>query len=114
MINYHNRRFVSVENTANGEVSSKTVFTYKQDGQILSAAYEGGEIVKGTLIGLVKEDGTLEFKYNHVNVNNEIRGGHCFSKPEILADGRIRLHEQWQWFDRDQTEGESIIEEMVK
>ncbi|WP_191561235.1 n-acetylglutamate synthase [Metabacillus idriensis] len=113
MINYNNRRFVSVENTANGEVSSETFFTYKQEGQILSAVYQGGEIVKGTLIGIVKADGTLEFKYNHVNVKDEIRGGHCFSKPEVLSDGRIRLHENWKWFDRDQTEGESVIDEVL-
>ena len=67
VINYDDRKFVSVENTANGEVSSKTFFEYKQEGNILSATYSGGEIVKGTLIGIVNEDGSLQFRYNHVN-----------------------------------------------
>jgi hypothetical protein len=112
MINYNGRTFVSTENTANGEVSSKTFFEYKQDGNILSAAYSGGEIKKGTLIGIVKEDGSLTFRYNHVNVQNEIRGGQCTSTPEILHDGRIRLHENWEWLGHDQSEGESIVEEV--
>jgi hypothetical protein len=112
LINYNGLKFVSVENKANGEVSSKTFFEYKQEGNILSATYSGGEIVKGTLIGIVKENGSLHFRYNHVNVRNEIRGGQCFSTPETLPDGRIRLHEKWKWTDTDQSEGDSIIEEV--
>jgi hypothetical protein len=113
MINYDGRIFVSIENTTNGEVSSKTYFEYKQEGNILSATYSGGEIMKGTLIGIVKEDGSLTFRYNHVNVQHAIRGGQCTSIPEILSDGRIRLHERWKWLDREQSEGESIVEEVI-
>ncbi|PRX79023.1 hypothetical protein B0G93_102386 [Bacillus sp. V-88] len=113
MINYDGRTFVSIENTANGEVSSKTVFEYKQEGKILSATYSGGDITKGTLIGIVKDDGSLVFRYNHVNVNHEIRGGQCTSVPEILKDGRIRLHEKWKWMDREQSVGESVVEELM-
>ncbi|MEK5064678.1 n-acetylglutamate synthase [Cytobacillus sp. FSL R5-0596] len=111
-MNYNGRTFVSVQNTDNGEVSSKTLFHYKQEGNIISAAYGGGEIIQGTLIGIVNEDGCLEFRYNHVNNKNQLRGGKCLSTPEILADGRIRLHEKWQWQDAEGTEGHSIIEEV--
>ncbi len=113
MIDYNGRKFVSVENTDNGEVSSKTFFEYKQEGTIISATYSGGQIIKGTLIGIVKENSCLEFRYNHVNVENEIRGGKCFSTPEILPDGRIRLYENWKWLDAETTEGRSIIEEVI-
>ncbi|WP_026693048.1 hypothetical protein [Peribacillus kribbensis] len=112
MINYDGRKFVSVENTSNGEVSAQTFFEYKQEGNILSAAYSGGEIVKGTLIGIVHENGSLQFRYNHVNTRNEIRGGVCTSTPEMLPDGRIRLSEKWRWTDDNQSEGESVIEEI--
>jgi len=113
MVNYNGKRFVSIANTDNGEVSSKTYFDYKQEGNILSGMYSGGEIVKGTLIGLVDDNGCLNFRYNHVNTKNEIRGGQCYSTPESLPDGRIRLHESWQWLDSDQTEGKSTIEEVI-
>lgn len=113
MINYDGRKFVSIENTSNGEVSSKTFFEYRQEGSILSATYSGGEIVKGILIGIVQEDGCLQFRYNHVNTKNEIRGGQCDSTPEILPDGRIKLHESWKWLDRDKSEGKSVVEEVL-
>lgn len=113
MINYNGRKFFLIENTENGEVSSQTFFEYKQEGHIISATYSGGEIVQGTLIGIVKYDGSLEFRYNHVNSQDEIRGGKCVSTPKILPDGRIRLYENWQWLDDEATEGSSIIEEVV-
>jgi hypothetical protein len=114
MINYNGRTFASIENTENGEVSSQTLFKYRQEGQIISATYSGGEIVQGTLIGIVKEDGSLEFRYNHVNNKDEIRGGKCVSTPKILPDGRIRLYEDWEWLDAENTEGSSIIEEVFE
>ncbi|WP_461610802.1 n-acetylglutamate synthase [Cytobacillus kochii] len=114
MINYNGKKFVSIENTNNGEVSDQTYFDYSQEGNILSASYYGGQIRKGTLIGIVKEDGSLLFNYNHVNIKDEVRGGTCSSMPEYLPDGRMRLHEQWRWNDADQTEGQSVIEEMKK
>lgn len=113
MVNYNGRKFVSIENTENGEVSSQTFFDYKQEGHIISATYSGGEIVKGTLIGIVREDGCLEFRYNHVNTKDEIRGGKCVSTPEIMSDGRIKLFEKWKWLDAEATEGSSIIEEVL-
>ncbi|WP_217269743.1 n-acetylglutamate synthase [Neobacillus endophyticus] len=103
--------FASIENTANGEVSLKTTFQYKQEGNMITATYSGGSIVKGFLIGMAKEDGYLEFKYNHVNTNNKIRG-ECVSTPEVLGDGQIRLYEKWIWIDAEGSEGNSIIEEV--
>lgn len=111
MINYNNRKFSSVENTDNGEVSSNTYFYYKQEGNILYADYEGGSVVKGKLIGIVHNDDSLEFRYNHVNTNDEIRGGKCKSTPKIVG-GKIELHEKWQWLDSEQTEGASLIREI--
>ncbi|SDI35890.1 YD repeat-containing protein [Alteribacillus persepolensis] len=112
MINYNRRTFVSKSNTDNGEVSSQTYFQYSQEENILTATYSGGEIVEGRLIGIVNADGSLRFRYNHVNISHELRGGECHSIPEILHNGKIRLHENWRWLDKDQTKGISIVEEM--
>lgn len=38
--------------------------------------------------------------------------GKCTSKPEILENGKIRLHENWEWTSNDKTKGKSIIEEI--
>lgn len=111
-LNYHDRYFQSIENSPNGEVSGKTVFHYRQEGQILWATYSGGSIIFGTITGKVFETGELEFSYQHVNTHGEIMTGKCKSIPHILEDGRIRLSEEWQWTCKDFSKGHSIVEEM--
>lgn len=112
MINYNNKKFVSVSNTKNGMVSEATMFAYSQEDDVIWADYSGGDILKGHLIGTVDADGQLDFVYHHLTQKKEIQTGKCFSTPEILQDGRIRLVEQWQWTSGDQSKGESIIEEI--
>ncbi len=110
-MNYQNKKFRAVSNTPNGEVSGDTVFHYQQTGNIVTAKYSGGGIVNGHLIALVEEQGNLDMRYHHVNVQGELQTGICFSKPEVLPDGRIRLHETWQWTSGDCSKGSSVVEE---
>jgi hypothetical protein len=111
MINYNNKIFKPVSNTENGETSNETTFLYKQDGNILTSQYAGGKIIAGHLIGLVDNQGNIEMRYHQVNEKGELMTGICTSKPEILENGKIRLHEIWQWTSGDQSKGNSIIEE---
>ena len=111
-INYHNKKFRPVSNSENGETSAETIFHYRQDSNILTSEYSGGKIKKGLLIGLVDEDGKIEMRYAQVNEQNELMTGVCISVPEILPDGKIRLHESWQWTAGDFSKGNSIIEEI--
>lgn len=112
MINYNDKSFRPVSNSENGETSSETIFHYKQEGNILTSEYSGGRIVKGLLIGLVNENGKIEMRYSQVNDQGELMTGICTSTPEILANGKIRLHERWQWTSGDMSSGESVIEEI--
>ncbi len=111
-INYDNRKFAPVKNSKTGEVSSETVFHYHQKGDLVWAEYAGSAIVFGTLIAKCDEDGNLDMRYQHLNTNGDLMAGICKSTPEILADGRIRLHEKWQWTSGNFSKGESIIEEI--
>ncbi|MEH0157423.1 n-acetylglutamate synthase [Limibacter armeniacum] len=111
-INYHNKRFRPVSNTENGETSEETIFHYKQEGNVLTSEYSGGQIVKGHLIGLVSEEGEINMRYHQVNAKGELMTGICYSKPEVLPNGKIRLFEKWRWTSADMSEGESIIEEI--
>ena len=88
------------------------MFHYKQEGNILTASYQGGKIVCGHLLGLVNEKGEISMCYHQINEKGELMTGKCQSKPEILANGKIRLHETWVWTSGDCSEGESIIEEI--
>lgn len=112
MINYNQKKFRSVNNTENGEVSADTIFHYQQEGHLVTATYTGGEILKGNIIGKVDEQGIIEMRYQHLNQQMEFKTGQCISTPEMLPNGKIRLHEKWQWTSGDRSEGESVIEEV--
>lgn len=111
-IDYDNRKFVSVNNSASGEVSAETVFYYRQKNDLVWAEYQGGEIVFGSLIAKTDNQGNLEMRYQHLNTKGELMTGKCSSSPEILSDGRIRLYEKWRWTSGDLSSGESVIEEV--
>jgi hypothetical protein len=111
-ISYNGRVFRSVSNTTNGEVSSETLFSYRHENAIVWATYAGGGISFGTLIAVVNDDDSLEMRYQHVNAQGELMTGRCRSVPEMLSDGRIRLHESWQWTCGDCSSGQSVVEEV--
>lgn len=108
-INYDGKIFVPKINTANGEVDSQTVFLYHQKGNTLWAEYKGGEIIKGNIIGTVAENGELDFYYQHININQQVRVGVCHSVPCALDNGKIQLAEEWQWLNGDKSKGSSVI-----
>ncbi len=112
MINYNSKIFRPVSNTENGETTSETVFRYKQDGNVLTSEYSGGKIIKGHLIGLVDGKGNIDMRYHQVNEKGRLMTGKCISKPEILENGKIRLHENWEWTSGNKSKGQSIIEEV--
>jgi hypothetical protein len=113
MINYDARIFRSVANSDGGDVGNETVFHYHQRDDIVWATYDGGSVTLGTLLAKVDSSGALDMRYHHVAADGTFKSGRCRSRPEILADGRIRLHEQWQWTDGASGEGASIIEEVA-
>ena len=111
-MNYNDKKFRPISNTENGETSSETLFHYKQVGNILTSEYSGGKIKNGHLIGLVDAGGKIEMCYHQVNDQDELMTGICISTPEILENGKIRLHENWEWTSGDYSKGNSIIEEV--
>ncbi len=111
-INYNNKVFKPISTSENGETSMETVFHYKQSGAILNSKYSGGTIKIGHLLGLVDENGNIDMRYHQVNTKGELMTGICTSKPEILKNGKIRLHENWQWTSGNKSSGKSILEEI--
>lgn len=110
-INYNGRHFVPKSNTENGEVDEKTIFHYFQDKDTFWAEYSGGDVEKGFMIGKVASNGELDFHYQHMNKDDQMRIGKCHSIPHILGNGKIELHEKWQWLNGDMSCGESVIVE---
>jgi hypothetical protein len=113
MFDYEGRIFRCVTTTnRSGEVNEETIFHYHQDQDIVWAEYSGGLILRGMLIARVDEGGTLDLRFQHINNLGELRTGIVRSMPEILADGRYRLLERWQWTSGNHPNGESILEEI--
>ena len=71
-------------------------------------------LVFGTLLAKVDASGDLDMRYQHISVDGNFKSGRCHSRPESLADGRLRLHERWQWTDGAEGNGVSIIEEVSR
>ncbi len=111
MYNYEGKTFKSINHSANGETVEGSLFFYRQKGNIVTCEYESPNVVYGQLMALVGEDGSLDMRYHQVNKKGEIRTGHCFSRPEQMKNGKLRLHEKWEWTSGDYSEGSSIIEE---
>jgi hypothetical protein len=112
LINYNNKNFRPITSSENSETTSETIFLYKQNGNILTSTYKGGQIVQGHLIGLVDADGVINMRYHQINNKGELMSGICISKPEIDANGKVKLHESWEWTSGDKSKGTSILEEI--
>lgn len=60
----------------------------------------------------MQEDQSLDARYQHVNEKGELMTGRCRSTPVVLEDGRVKLLEKWKWTSGDESEGESVVEEV--
>lgn len=110
-VNYDGRIFKPVQSTENSETSNETIFRYQQHENILTSTYLGGRIKFGHLLGIVNEDGSIDMQYHQVNDRGELMTGTCHSTPEVMANGKLRLHEAWQWTSGDLSTGNSVLEE---
>lgn len=109
-MNYDGRTFRPI-GTSGGDVGAETRFDYHQHGEVVWATYAGGAIRFGTLLARVAPDGVLDMRYQQVAIDGTIKTGRCRSTPEILPDGRLRLHEVWEWTEGGSGAGTSQIEE---
>ncbi len=110
-INYNGKIFIPQSNTENGEVDGETIFRYFQENDLFWADYSGGDVLKGHMIGTVDKNGELDFHYQHLNKDRQVRIGQCHSIPCIMDNGKIALQEKWQWLNGDLSSGESVVVE---
>ena len=110
-IDYDGRRFSPAGPGAEHE--SGRVAEYRQQQDLLWGEFSGGQARRGSLTGTCTEDGVLDFAYCLVLDSGEIISGRCHSTPTVLADGRIRLDEQWERFEPHAASGTSALEEVL-
>ena len=49
-LDFNNKAFSLIENSKNGKVNTETIFTFSQDGNLVTADYHGGSIRYGKII----------------------------------------------------------------
>jgi hypothetical protein len=110
---YDCRVFELTINTENGTCTPGTRFFYRQQGTRVWATYEGEGARFGTLVAVSDAAGRLTSTYQHLDAAGSLRNGRCRTRPERLADGRLRLHEEWQWIDDpSQQLGYTVLDEV--
>lgn len=111
-MHYGGRLFRPVDTSDTSQTSADTIFKYEQAGNLVTAAYSGGDIRFGQIIGRVDKNGILHMRYQHMDRRGGLMTGKCKTTPERLPSGKLRLHEAWQWTCGDESKGASILEEI--
>jgi hypothetical protein len=96
---------------SSGVVSAETVVAFEQRGDVVSAAYRGGRVLAGYLVGRLAGQ-RLRFRYVQTDVDGALDAGVSDAVVERLPDGRHRLTEHFQWTTRPES-GTNVFEEMI-
>jgi hypothetical protein len=111
-VSYHGRKFAVRANAASADCTPETSFHYRQSGSRVWATYQGGSVRFGSLVAVTDASGGLDMRYHHVDRSDTLRTGVCYSRPEFLEGGRLRIHETWHRTS-DVLNGQSILEEIA-
>ena len=109
--NFNNKRFILLENSKNGKVNSDTVFDYQQDGNLVTADYQGGTVKYGKIIARL-EGAELNMLYQCLTMDNELKAGKALAKITLNKHNKMRLKLDWQWLTAEGTTGTSEYVEM--
>jgi len=103
--------FNVTETAAAGVVDQETEFRFRQDDNIVTASYAGGQIRQGYLVG--KLDGAaLHFRYCQIQIDGRIDGGESHCTIERQDGGRLRIVERFEWASRPGETGVNVFEEL--
>ncbi|GKQ38551.1 hypothetical protein ALMP_50820 [Streptomyces sp. A012304] len=109
VINYDGKRFRKV---LKDPADDAPTALYRQRGDLVWAEFAGGDVRRGSLAGTRDADGVISFSYSMVLDDGRVISGHSVNTPEVLDDGRIRLHERWERYGADADSGISYLEEV--
>lgn len=96
--NFHNKTFTLVENSKNGSATSKTIFEYKQEGNLVTADYLGGGITYGKIIARLENE-TLHMLYQCVTDEGELKAGKATAKVSLNKKNKLKLILDWEWLN---------------
>ena len=110
MPSLHGKRMNVVSTASAGVVNHETIFTFTEEGDVVSAHYAGGKVRLGYLVGLRSGD-TLAFRYAQIDTEGHLDGGESNCELALTPEGKLRLLEHFQWESREGV-GTNIFEEL--
>jgi len=99
-IDFNNKIFSLVDNSEKGKANSETLFKYQQDGDLVTAEYQGGSIRYGKIIAVLKGH-QLDMLYQCVTTDQELKAGKAIADISFTDTGKIRLQLNWEWLGGD-------------
>jgi hypothetical protein len=103
---FHNKTFSLLENSKNGKANSKTIFKYKQEGDLITADYFGGNIKYGKIIGQLNRN-NLNMLYQCITEDNELKAGKAIASVSLSSNNKIKLKLRWEWLGDENKKGVS-------
>jgi hypothetical protein len=101
------RTFEVIETSPTSAISADTVFEFRERDGVVEAAYAGGDVVRGLLIGRRRRD-RVQSVYAQLHADGQLRSGTNEIRLEHAVAGRLRLLEEFTWADG--TPGRNILE----
>jgi hypothetical protein len=111
MINLDKVKMHVMQTAENGVVNKETIFSFTQNDSTIYAAYQGGKIKKGYLVGFIKDD-VLKFNYCQIQMDDQLDNGSSSCELHIDEKGKIRLVEHFEWSSRPGEFGTNVFEEI--
>ena len=109
--NLDNKAFVLLENSELGTVDQATIFNYKQNGNIVTADYHGGQIHHGKIVGKL-ESNKMTMLYHCLTKDGELKAGQALAKITKGSDNKLRLDLDWKWIGDHSGSGSSCYLEV--
>lgn len=94
--NFNSKTFTLVENSEEGSATSKTIFEYKQQGNLVTADYHGGGITYGKIVAKLEND-ILHMLYQCLTDEGELKAGKATALISLNKKNKIKLKLNWKW-----------------
>lgn len=94
-IDLNGKTFRGTENYSDGDFDQTVRFAYEQRGAVVSARFQGQNIIHGVLLGSIVAECHLSGHWLYLNLRHEPVLGVFESRIEVSSSGRILLREKW-------------------
>lgn len=95
-VDLNNKQFKAVDNSS-GLSNSDTIFTYKQNGNLISGIYIGGDIEFGNIVGSVVEQQSINLLFQCKTTSGQLLSGKSHGRVQNGTNGKLEIEFDWHW-----------------